>query len=156
MSSILNSIVLQSFIMKDYKEKIQKVLSDYDFIVNTVVFGSYANSKMGEFSDIDMAIETSREVGILELGGIISNLETCTNKKIDLVLLNSLYKHRPLLAYNIYINHKIIFIKDMQRYNDFKINALHYYMDFKYILDEQNKAFRQRVANGNIGKTKTA
>jgi len=86
----------------------------------------------------------------------ISKLESATNKKIDLVILNNLYKKSPLLAYNIYLQHKIIFLKDEKSFKSFKENALHYYMDFEHILDEQNRAFLQRIADGNLAKTKTA
>lgn len=135
--------------------KLKELLSQYNFITNVLIFGSYATNKQNSMSDIDIAMQTNRDIDIFELGEIISNLESTLALKIDLVILNNLYKKSPLLAYNIYQSHKSVYINDTQAYNNFKENALHYYMDFKPIIEEQNKAFLERVKNGTIAKIKT-
>jgi len=137
-------------------QKLTDTLKKHNFIQTALLFGSYAKGTTHSMSDIDIAIETSRELNLLELGSIVSEIETLYNQKVDLVILNDLYKKRPLLAYNIYQNHKLLFTKDINGYISFKTNALHYYMDFQNILEEQNKAFHKRVSDGNIAKTKTA
>ncbi|OHD97508.1 MAG: hypothetical protein A3E21_02525 [Sulfurimonas sp. RIFCSPHIGHO2_12_FULL_36_9] len=136
--------------------KLQELLSQYDFISNVLIFGSFALDKQNSMSDIDIAIQTTRDIDIFTIGEIISNLESALAIKIDLVILNNLYKKSPLLAYNIYQSHKQVYINDVEKYNDFKSNALHYYLDFKPIIEEQNRAFLKRVENGTIAKTKTA
>ena len=136
--------------------KIKKILFSYDIIKNALLFGSYADNTQHTMSDIDIAVETKNEIDIFTIGEMISKLENATDKKIDFIILNDLYKKSPLLAYNIYQKHKIIFLKDENSFKSFKENALHCYMDFKHILDEQNKAFSQRIADGDLAKIKTA
>lgn len=136
--------------------KLKELLSQYDFITNVLIFGSYATDKQNIMSDIDIAMHTNKDIDIFELGEIISNLESTLALKIDLVVLNNLYKKSPLLAYNIYQSHKPIYINDTEAYSSFKENALHYYLDFQHVIEDQNIAFLERVKNGTIAKIKTA
>ena len=136
--------------------QISEILTKYDFISNILLFGSYAAGKNSYLSDIDIAIHTTKELELLELGSLISLLESTLDIKVDLVILNELYKKSPLLAYNIYQSHKIISIRDKKRYREFKSNALHYYMDFKPVLEAQNRAFLKRIEDGTLAKIKTA
>jgi len=136
--------------------KIRDILEEYDFIINALLFGSYSNGKADRFSDVDIAIEVTKTIDLLTMGEIISRLEIEVERKTDLVIINDLHKKSPLLAFNIYKNHKRLFIKDQKRYDGFKENALHFYLDFKRVLDEQNRMFLKRVESGNIGKIKTA
>ncbi len=113
--------------------EIKNILRSYDVITNALLFGSHADNTQHAMSDIDIAVITKNEMDIFTMGEIISKLEAITGSKIDLVSLNDLYKKSPLLAYNIYQNHKIIFLRD-----------------------EQNEAFSQRIADGDLAKIKTA
>lgn len=138
------------------ESKLKELLNQYDFVTNVLIFGSYAANKQNNMSDIDIAIHTNKDIDIFELGEIISNLESTLNLKTDLVILNNLYKKSPLLAYNIYQSHKPVYLNDTGTYNSFKENALHYYLDFQHVIEEQNIAFLERVKNGTIAKIKTA
>ena len=135
--------------------KIEHILLEYDAIVNALIFGSYANKTDHNLSDVDIAIETKAELDIFTLGDIISKLEVVTKRSVDLIILNELYRHSPLLAFNIYQNHTILFVKDKKAFDRFKENALHFYIDFKPVLDEQKLALTQRVIDGNIAKITT-
>lgn len=136
--------------------QIKRILQRYDTVENALLFGSYATNTQHNMSDMDIAVQTSRELNLFEMGDIIASLETELNHKIDFVIFNELYKTSPLLAYNIYKNHTILILNNKKKYDVFKENALHYYLDFKHILDEQNLAFSKRISNGNIAKTQTA
>ncbi|QOP44291.1 nucleotidyltransferase domain-containing protein [Sulfurimonas sediminis] len=137
-------------------EQIKNILQKYEVIENALLFGSYANNQQHKMSDIDIAVQTTKELDLFEMGEIISDLETQLNNKIDFIILNELYKNSPLLAYNIYLNHIPVFIHNHKKYNIFKENSMHYYFDFKHIIDEQNETFKQRILDGNIAKTQTA
>ena len=136
--------------------KIKETLNSYDVITNALLFGSYAKGTPHGMSDIDIAIQTRKDLDLLAIGEIISTIESVVEKKVDLVVLNDLHKKAPLLAFNIYQNHKALFVKDKKAYDSFKENALHFYLDFKHIIDEQNRSFSQRVADGTLAKIKTA
>ena len=137
-------------------EQLKHILQNFDTIINAFIFGSYAANNQHILSDIDIAIETTRDLDLFEMGEIIAAIETASGKKTDLVILNDLHKKSPLLTYNIYKNHKILFLKSAEKYMLFKENALHYYLDFKPVIDEQNSAFAKRIEDGNLAKIKTA
>ncbi len=138
-------------------QKIDNLLtSEYSFIRTALLFGSYASSSEHNMSDIDIAIECDEEISFLMMGDIVSFLEASLKRRVDLVILNDIYKKSPLLAYNIYKSHKKIFVHDREKYQEFKLNALHYYMDFKPIIEMHHKAFSKRIQSGNLAKTQTA
>ena len=124
---------------------ISTILKRYDFIDFALLFGSYANGKSYHISDIDIAVYLSKEVDIFELGYIIAELEESFHKKIDFVVLNGLHKKNPKLCYNIYANHKIIFIDNKEAYEIFKLDSLREYEDMRYIYDMFEKDMRERL-----------
>jgi len=138
------------------QQELVEILCRNEMVVNALLFGSYASGRVHNMSDVDIAIETARELSLYEMGMIIADIESLLDKKVDLVILNDLYKKSPLLAYNIYLNHQKLCIGDQKKYDRFKENALRYYLDFKPVLDEQNIAFSKRIADGNLAKIETA
>jgi len=135
-------------------KKLEEILSKYDFILFALLFGSYASGKDGYLSDIDIAIETDKELDLLTYGEIISDIETSLKKKIDLIITNKLYKTDPKIAFNITDKHKVIFVKDKNRYIDFKVNSLKYYFDTMYMYKMFDKSLQERLKNGTFGKVK--
>jgi len=135
-------------------KKLEDILSKYDFILFALLFGSYASGKDGYLSDIDIAIETDKELDLLTYGKMISDIETSLKKKIDLIITNELYKSDPKIAFNITDNHKVIFVKDKNRYIDFKVNSLKYYFDTMYMYKMFDKSLQERLKNGTFGKVK--
>ncbi|WP_151899589.1 nucleotidyltransferase domain-containing protein [Sulfurimonas hydrogeniphila] len=92
--------------------QIKRILQRYDTVENALLFGSYATNTQHNMSDMDIAVQTSRELNLFEMGDIIASLETELNHKIDFVIFNELYKTSPLLAYNIYKNHTILILNN--------------------------------------------
>ncbi len=131
-------------------KKLEDILSKYDFLL----FGSHASGKDAYLSDIDLAIETNKELDLLTYGELLSELETFYNKKIDLIVTNELYRKNPKIAFNITDNHEVIFIKDKNRYIDFKVNSLKYYFDTMYMYKMFDKSLQERLENGTFGKVK--
>jgi len=80
--------------LKDFFEKL-------GFIDFAVLFGTYARNEELVMSDVDLAIHTSKDLDLPEIGAIISQLEKLLGLEVDLVILNNLYKKNPLFAYNI-------------------------------------------------------
>ncbi|PHS58191.1 MAG: hypothetical protein COB17_04140 [Sulfurimonas sp.] len=72
--------------------QVKNILQENQNIIFALLFGSYANGKSNDMSDIDIAIFTDKELDIFEFGMIVSDLEQLSDKKIDLVVLNNLYK----------------------------------------------------------------
>ncbi len=143
---------------KKIVELLKKTLQKEDRVVNALIFGSFANGKKHHTSDIDIAIQTkeSYDLSLLDLGELYLELEEATNKKIDLVIINYLPFKSPLLAYNIYLNHYPLFIKDKEMFDTFKLRALQSYLDFEPVIKDQNIFFKKRIESGTVGKTETA
>lgn len=131
-------------------------LNEYREIVFALLFGSQVSGKTRFNSDIDIAICFKNEPDILMMGQIIAQLESLTNNRIDLVVLNALPTKNPLLAYNITGSHDVLVCHDVKQYETFKFRSYCEYFDFEPVLKEQNAKLIEELQNGNFGKTKTA
>jgi len=138
------------------RELIKQVLKSYNFIDFALLFGSYSGNTQTELSDIDIAIYTDRPIELLEQGDIISLLEDKLEKKVDLIVLNDLYKENAKMAFNIVDNHKVIFSNNRQKYIDFKVNTYKYYFDLKPMYEMFDKALLERIDRGTYGKAQAS
>ncbi len=137
-------------------EQIEETLQQYHFIEFALLFGSYANGTAGYLSDVDIAIESDKALDLLTYGEIVAELEAISGKKIDLVTTNALYRENPRLAYNITGNHKVLFVKNENRYIDFKVNSLKYYTDMQFMYRMFDDRLKERLKNGTFGKVKAS
>ena len=117
-----------------------------------LLFGSYAKGSATKLSDVDIAIATKKELDLLEMGMMISDLETLLDKRIDLVVLNGLSAKNPKLAFSITQNHKLIVCHDSDAYSDFKSLAMQRYFDQKPMLDMFDSAVEKRLQDGTYAK----
>jgi predicted nucleotidyltransferase len=132
------------------QNKISTALIKYDRIKFVVLFGSSLKNKTRYGSDIDIAIYFDNTPEILEIGSIANELEIITENKVDLVELNNLAEKDPGLAHSILCTGKILFIKDKLLFNSFKKAAILNYLDFKYISDHFEAAFRTRLSTNRF------
>lgn len=137
-------------------EKITKILKNFPNIKFALIFGSYAKNEQRFLSDIDVAIYLDSDIDLFMQGEMIAELESEFDKKIDLVVLNGLYKKNPKLSFNIIDNHKLLFCEDMDEYFEFKAKTFKYYFDSKYIYDMFDKSLSKRLKNGTFGKIKAS
>lgn len=114
-------------------------------ILFAYLFGSKVknNSRFG--SDLDVAVYFKSEPEILEIGALVLELEKITNCKIDLVALNNLDKLNPKLAYSIISEGIVVFLKNKERFNQFKESVILKYLDFKPVDNLFNKNFNYRL-----------
>ena len=133
-------------------ELIAKELQSFDFVVFALLFGSYAKDRATAISDIDVGIYTDSNKDLLTIGLLINRLERICQKKIDIVLLNDLYKKKPFLAYEIVSKGQLILCKDLNKFVEFKKNVFLYYLDTKPLRDKIDKAFKERVNSGRFGE----
>jgi len=132
--------------------EITNILKNNNKIEFALLFGSFASNTSNNLSDIDIAIYLNSELKLLEFGMIVSDLEQVTNKKIDLIVLNDLYKKNAKLAFNILQSHKILFCNDKDRYIDFKSNTMQYYFDIQPMYEMFDKQLLKRLDNGTYGQ----
>ena len=81
----------------DIKKIIQPVLWKYP-IKRASIFGSYARQEARKESDIDILVEFSSSISLLQFVNIQLELEDILGKKVDLVELSTL---KPQLKANI-------------------------------------------------------
>ncbi|BAL81652.1 type VII toxin-antitoxin system MntA family adenylyltransferase antitoxin [Caldisericum exile] len=132
-------------------KKITKILLKKRFITFAILFGSFATHKAKETSDIDLGIFLKKNLTILDLGELVSELETITKRQIDIVTLNKLYEENPSFAYSIITTGKVLFTKDKNALSEYKTKVFLYYFDFKPTLRLINEAFIKRISEGRIG-----
>ncbi len=137
-----------NYLIKKCKEFLKKI----EYIDFALIFGSYAQGKPFPFSDLDLAIHTSKDLDLLELGGLITELEELTQKEVDLILLNNLYQENPLLAYHIITEGVLLFSRDEEQWVEYKTKVFLYYFDHKALYEAMNKSFIKRIEENKIGK----
>ena len=93
-----------------------------------------------------------QKIDLLEIGGIVSDLEKITNKKIDLVELNNLYLKNPLLAYEIITKSELLFCKNENSLIEYKTKTYLNYLDTEKLRDIVNKDFYRRISTKKFGK----
>ncbi|MEJ5350913.1 MAG: nucleotidyltransferase domain-containing protein [Melioribacteraceae bacterium] len=136
------------------EKEIKNYLEENDNIIFAIFFGSYVQNNSVYYNDIDIGIYTKKSLSLLELGEIIAHLEIMTEKKIDIVELNNLYRKSPLLAYNIISNCKIIFVRDTSVFNQFKKLTFLFYFDTQRLIEEGRKSLLKRIGNNAFGRRK--
>jgi predicted nucleotidyltransferase len=132
--------------------KISDFLEADDNILFALVFGSAAGSKITALSDVDIGIYIKFEIPLLEMGRLFVGLEKIVGRKIDLVVLNDLYRRKPNFAFNIVSTGKLIFASDRRTFVDFKRNVFLYYLDTKTLIEMVSKSMERRVKAGAFGE----
>jgi predicted nucleotidyltransferase len=121
---------------------------NYSFVL---LFGSYCNNNATENSDIDIGVYFKGSVDYMTLGYESAKLESLIDKKIDMIVLNNIYKKDPLFGFNVLSNHKVIVVNDEKSFISFKRQAQLYYLDHKPLIEMNKKALLNRIESGNIG-----
>ncbi|MBF0343162.1 MAG: nucleotidyltransferase domain-containing protein [Nitrospirae bacterium] len=138
--------------MKDLKVILEKELWSYDFLVFALLFGSFAEGRATRISDIDVGLYTERDVGLLEIGNVAASIEIACRRRIDIVLLNDLYKIKPVMAYEIVSKGQLILCRDDAMYVDFKKSTFLYYLDTAYLRMVVDTSLKKRINEGRFGE----
>jgi hypothetical protein len=136
--------LVQQDVIRDYLER-------YSFIDFALLFGSHAEKRAGRLSDVDVGIYISRDLPLIERGRMIAGLEAVLTCDVDIVLLNDSYKANPVFAFEILNNCKLLFVRDREKFIDFKKNALQYYMDTQPLRKMVEAALKTRLQSNRFG-----
>lgn len=129
-----------------------KELQHYDFIIFAFLFGSYAENRETSISDIDVGIYTDKVISLTDIGLVTARLEKITGKKTDLLILNNLYKTKPVLSFEVISKGNLIFCKEQNKLTEFKKNVFLNYLDTKPLRDMIDTTFRKRLKSGQFGE----
>jgi len=137
--------------IQNFKEVVTEEFKDesYDFIL---LFGSFADGKNHERSDVDIGICARTPLELKTLGYHTAMLETKLGRPVDLIDLHEIYKKNPLLAFEILSRHTPLSIRDEERYIRFKTMAQLYYLDHKPLIEANRRQLLRRIEEGKIGE----
>ncbi len=138
--------------LSDIETKLHNAIKQVNFIDFAILFGSHAINKSNNMSDIDIGIFTTRDIPLLELGELTARMESIMNRKIDIVVINTLYRERPLFTYEIISTGKIIFSGNNANLIEFRRKVFLYYLDVKHLIDNVNKGFKERLLKNKFGE----
>ena len=116
----------------DYISKCKNILKRHENIIFAYIFGSYVQEKLRKDSDIDIAIYLDKKIDAKIYLKLKMDLMEACNREIDLIILNDA---TPLLKYEIYKSHILLFTNDKQLESNFKVKTLFEYNDIKRYLD---------------------
>lgn len=126
-------------------EGLKKMLQTKKNIVFAYLYGSRAKGTSRPDSDIDIAIYLSEKMTTDEYLDLKMELSEDLTKDVDLILLN---EASPLLKFEVYQNHKVIFSKDKDAETSFKVKTIFEYNDFKKYIDYSHKKRINRIKKG--------
>lgn len=116
------------------KLKIAKIAKRFQLKL-IIIFGSFANGKNRDDSDLDIAVLGSKEVSFKEQIGLINELAAVFNKNIDLSVLN---RANPLLLFEASKNPILLYGK-REEFSKFRLYAFNAYNDYApYFAMEKN------------------
>jgi len=116
----------------DIIKNCRNILIEYEIIVFAYVFGSYVSGKLRNDSDIDIAIYLNNQMSTDEYLDLKMKLTTASKREVDLIILNSA---TPLLKFEIYKKHILLFTRDEIEESNFKVKTLFEYNDVKRYLE---------------------
>src|SRR5438105_236241 len=90
--------------------------------------GSSATGKASAHSDLDVAVASSARPDAMELRALTSRLEALVGRDVDLVLLE---EAPPGLAYRVFRDGRVIFVRDALALTRRRVRAILEYLDFR-------------------------
>jgi len=84
------------YTIDELKEKLTPVFASAP-IYKAILFGSYVRGEADEKSDIDIVIDTKRQLTGFDFYGVVADIEDAVEKNIDLIEINHIKKDAPIL-----------------------------------------------------------
>jgi len=78
-------------ILREKREEILKIAAKHG-AYNVRIFGSVARGEANEQSDVDVLVELEPVRSLLDLGGLLMDLENLLRRKVDVVTVRGLKK----------------------------------------------------------------
>lgn len=132
-------------------ETASRCLLQFDFIESAILFGSFAEGKENKMSDIDIGIVAIKDLSLIEIGLVASRIEMSLKRRVDIVILNDLYRKNPLLAYEILSKGNILFCRNQERLIELKTNTILSFIDTAQLREAVNNALKERMKSGRFG-----
>jgi predicted nucleotidyltransferase len=120
-------------------ERLRPALEADPRIAYAILFGSRGRGSAHDQSDTDLAVGLSRgaRLSVVELGDLLSRLETAAGGPVDLVLLD---EAGPGLAYRVFRDGQVLFERDRAVLVARKARAILEYLDFRPVEEAFTRA----------------
>jgi predicted nucleotidyltransferase len=120
-------------------ERLRDVLEANPRIAYAILFGSRGRGAAHGESDTDLAVGLTRgaRLSVIELGDLLSRLETAAGGPVDVVLLD---EAGPGLAYRAFRDGRVIFERDRAALVARKARAILEYLDFRPVEETFTRA----------------
>lgn len=138
--------------MDDLLAAVKTVLGARSDVRLALVFGSRARGDARPDSDLDVAALFDADPDLLELGGLVSELESATGLEVDLVELRNLPSREPYLAYLIAAEGVAAFERAPGAFADYKTQACIRWFDIQDFHERQMLLMRERIEAGSFGR----
>ena len=111
-------------------EALRRALEKEPKLAYALVFGSRAKGSAHAGSDLDLAVGVTpgTKLSPLELGSLVSILESATGQTIDIVLLDGA---PPAVAYRVFRDGRVVLERDHAALVERKTRAILDYLDFR-------------------------
>jgi predicted nucleotidyltransferase len=133
-------------------EAIREILAGDPRVAYALLFGSSARGQARAGSDLDLAIGLARrvELSAIEIGELVSRLESAAGKPVDLVILD---EAPPAVAYRVFRDGFELMVRDRKALVNRKARAILEYLDFRPI-EELCASGVLAAARGRQGRTR--
>lgn len=128
-------------------DALRHVLAGDPRIAYALVFGSVAHGKSHALSDLDVAvgIRDRRRLDVLEIGDIVTKLESAAGRQVDLVMLD---EAPPGLAYRVFRDGQVLLERDRAALVDRKARAILEYLDFQPVEEQLTRGVLAAARRG--------
>jgi len=121
------------------EQQIITYLSSLGYIDFAILFGSYARGEALPMSDIDIAAGMGdKTLTLMQRGYIIAELESRIHIDVDLLVLNRLLHTNPALAYHIFQEGYMLFIRNQRMLTELKTETMLRYLDTSHLRQQFN------------------
>ena len=132
-------------IVEELKEIMRSIGEGYG-IRHALLFGSYARGDYKPYSDIDIAVKFDRgwdrKEYIIRSGKLSSIISGRIGKETSVVPLNLA---DSILKYEVYSSGILLYCKDMDEFEDDRLNGIDQYLDFKERFESHYERFKKEI-----------
>lgn len=116
-------------------EGVRRLLEGDQRFAFALVFGSAARGSAHGHSDLDIAVGLcpGSRLSALDLGEVVSRLEAAAGRPVDLTLID---EAAPGLAYRVFRDGQVLFVRDRRAFVERKARAILEYLDFQPIEEQ--------------------
>lgn len=126
---------------------LQQALRDEETVTLAYLFGSHAQDRAGEQSDVDVAVLTESDEGKLrQLVDLKTTLESATGREVDVTLV-PVRGTDPRLLNQVLQYGELLYAKDDETRIDFETSARSKYLDMKPHIDEYDRRVREALTS---------